>query len=390
MTAPTKSVSRACTRSAIPGALAALTLWAALALAPFVDTAGAASKTLVGKFQSPIYVTAPDGDPRLFVVERGGRIVIDGQTSPFLDITDRVVVQGEGGLLSMAFAPDYAQSGLFYVFFTNRSGAIRIYEFRRNPDNPNDALESSARRVMRITHPTYQNHYGGQLQFGPGGALFVSTGDGGGGDDPNGNAQDKGSLLGKILRINPRPDGGDPYGVPRSNPFVGRSGRDEIFAYGLRNPYRFSFDRLTGDLTIGDVGQDRREEIDFRRAGARPGANFGWDCFEGTLVNEGGRSCLRGPSGHRKPVHEYRRIGSYCSVIGGYVARDASLGSLQGDYVYGDFCNDTLRAVRLTGDGSSDDRAINVDVQQLVSFGEDGSGRLYAVSLEGQVYRLSG
>ncbi len=291
----------------------------------------------------------------------------------------------------MAFAPAYERSGRFYVFYTTPGGSIRVDEFERKQGSPNQAARASGRHVVRIPHPTFTNHYGGQLQFGPDGHLYISTGDGGGSGDPRRNAQDKRSLLGKLLRIDPRPDRGDPYGSPRGNPFFGRKGRNEIFAYGLRNPYRFSFDRLAGDLTIGDVGQSRREEVDFRGAGARPGANFGWSCFEGSLPYAGrGSSCLRGQRGHAKPVHQLSHSGGFCSVIGGYVARHDSLGSLQGDYVYGDFCKAQLRAVRLRPGGSSNDRRIGVDVGALVSFGEDGLGRLYAVSLDGPVYRLSG
>jgi hypothetical protein len=366
----------------------ALTALVALIVLP--DRAEAASRTKVGDFASPTYVTAPHGDTRrVFVTQRGGRIrlLLDGeeQSRDFLDIRASVGTAGEGGLISMAFAPDYGTSGTFYVFYTTPGGHIRVDEFLRSENSPNRASPISGRHVIRIRH-RFSDHYGGQLQFGADGNLYISTGDGA----PPENGQDEHSLLGKLLRIDPRPAGGESYASPPSNPFVGREGRNEIFAYGLRNPFRFSFDRVSGDLTLGDVGQARREEINFRNAAASPGANFGWACFEGSLSYQGGSTCLRGPSGHTAPVHELSHSGGYCSIIGGYVARHDSMGPLEGDYVYGDFCQNELRAVSLTAGGSSNDRGIGVGVDTLVSFGEDGRGRLYAVSLGGPVYRLSG
>jgi hypothetical protein len=377
------------TRASAAAALSIL----AVALLGSATPADAASRTKIDDFASPTFVAAPDGEERrLFVTQRAGRVklVLDGQKreDPFLDIRGRVGTAGEGGLLSMAFAPDYETSRRFYVLYTTTSDTIRVDEFKRSESSPNRAAQTSGRHVIRIEHPgSATNHYGGQLQFGPDGDLYISTGDGG--STPE-KAQDKNSLLGKLLRIDPLPSGGDQYSPPQDNPFVGVRGRNEIFAYGLRNPYRFSFDRLTGDLTIGDVGQSRREEVDFRSAGAAPGPNFGWDCFEGSLTYNGGGPCLRGPSGHTEPVHELSHGNGYCSVIGGYVARHTSLGSLQGDYVYGDLCRSELRAVHLTSGGSSNDRGIGATVDTLVSFGEDGLGRLYAVSLNGPVYRISG
>jgi hypothetical protein len=367
-----------------------------LALLALADPAEAASRTKVGDFASPIHVTAPEGDTRrVFVVQRGGRIklLLDGEerNESFLNINDIVGTAGEGGLLSMAFAPDYATSRKFYVFYTTPGGNIRVDEFERSESSPNLADPESGRHVIRIRHPNFTNHYGGQIQFGPDDSLYVSTGDGGGTPE---KAQDPDSLLGKVLRIDPLPAGDDAYTSPTDNPFVDAEGRDEIFAYGLRNPFRFSFDRLTGDLAVGDVGQTRREEVDFLPARAatgapRPGANFGWDCFEGSLPYNGGSSCLRGPSGHTEPVRQLLHSNGYCSIIGGFVARHASMGGLRGDYVYGDFCQDELHAVHLTAGGSSNERRIGVAVSNLVSFGEDGRGRLYAVSLNGPVYRLS-
>jgi len=244
----------------------------------------------VGDFDAPLYVTSPPGDKRrVFVVEQGGRIMVvrGGKTlpQPFLDIRSKVTAGGEQGLLSMAFAPDYAQSGLFYVYYTERSGTESIWELHRASDDRADA--GSARLVMRMDDPE-PNHNGGLLLFGPDKLLYVGTGDGGGGDDQHGsrgNAQNLGSPLGKILRIDPRQSGGKAYTIPSSNPFVGRSGaRGEIYSYGLRNPWRFSFD-TNGDLTIGDVGQDEVEEIDYVKKGKGRGANFGWRPWEGRRRN---------------------------------------------------------------------------------------------------------
>src|SRR5215204_346449 len=241
----------------------------------------------LGNFDQPTYLAAPRGDRRRFVVQRGGRIVImrGGRrlSTPFLDISDSVTTEGEGGLLSMAFAPDYGRSGRFYVYYTDTEGFIQIDEFTRSGD-PNRADPGSRRSVMRVPH-FESNHKGGQLQFGPDGLLYAGFGDGGGGGDPNENAQNLGRILGKMIRIDPRAEGG--YGIPASNPFRGRAGaRGEIYAYGLRNPYRFSFDRRRGSLVIGDVGQDEVEEVDFVPSpgggrAPRGGYNFGWDVFEG-------------------------------------------------------------------------------------------------------------
>jgi glucose/arabinose dehydrogenase len=339
----------------------------------------------IGSFSSPMYVTSPPGDRhRLFVVERAGRILVlrDGHrlSTPFLDISSEVRTDSERGLLSMAFAPDYARSGRFYVYFTDRSGDIHIQEFRRA--SANQASRGSARNLLTIAHHQFGNHDGGQLQFGPDGYLYAGVGDGGSEGDPNRNGQNLGTRLAKLLRIDPRH--GSPYSV-KGNPFVGRRGAArEIWAYGLRNPWRFSFDRLTGDLVIGDVGQDTWEEIDFARRGTGRGANYGWSVFEG-------RSRFRsGSAPHAvSPRLVHSHSAGYCSIIGGYVVRDRSLGSLYGRYLYGDLCKSALRSVKLgRSGGASGDRAVGVSVGSLVSFGEDGRGRVYAVSINGAVSRL--
>jgi glucose/arabinose dehydrogenase len=348
----------------------------------------------IGRFASPLTVTAPPGDERrLFVVEQGGRIrVVRGGRvlrRPFLDVSRRIVAGGEQGLLGLAFAPDYARSRRFYVHYTNRSGDTRLVEYRTRRSNPDVADPRSARVVLRQDQPE-SNHNGGQLAFGPDGLLYMALGDGGGGNDRHGrrgNAQSLGTVLGKIIRIDPRRSGRRPYRIPSGNPFAGRRGaRGEIYSYGLRNPWRFSFDRETADLVIGDVGQDAIEEVDFVKRGRGRGANFGWRPFEGTKrIYEDERA-----PGHVPPVLEYPRDNGRCSVIGGYVVRDPDLPALVGDYVYADFCEGRVRAARLSPGGASNDRALRLPRPGSISaFGEDARGRVYVISLDGPVYRLA-
>jgi glucose/arabinose dehydrogenase len=344
---------------------------------------------LLGRFDAPTYITAPPGDARRFVVEREGRIrvVRRGRVlrTPFLDISSRVTTGGESGLLSMAFPRDYSSSRRFYVYYTDQDGFLQIDQFRASASNRNRADPSSRRSVIRVAHHRF-NHKGGQLQIGPDGALYAGFGDGGSGGDPDENAQNLRRILGKLIRIRPKANGG--YTVPADNPFRGRSGaRPEIFAYGLRNPYRFSFDRRTHDLTVGDVGQDEIEEIDFVRAGSggrpRGGYNFGWDTFEGRNRYEAGSA-----PGHVRPVLQRTHDSGFCSITGGYVIRDRSLGrGWTGRYVFGDLCDGTLRLARLRRPSASS-HPTRLRVSQLVSFGEDARGRVYAVSLDGPVYRI--
>jgi glucose/arabinose dehydrogenase len=340
----------------------------------------------VATFESPTYVSAPPGERRrLFVVERAGRIRVmrDGRvlSRPFLDISDEVSTFFERGFQSIAFAPDYARSRRLYIYFTDRQGDIRVQEVRSSSADRADP--STRRDVLRIEHREFANHNGGQLQFGPDRMLYVGTGDGGGGGDPRGNGQNRDVLLAKLLRIDPRR--GSPYAIPRGNPFAGQAGaRPEIWAWGLRNPYRFSFDRRTGDLLLADVGEGAVEEVNFARRGTRAGANYGWNRFEGSRRFRDGDA-----PGHVRPVHETFHDDGYCSIIGGYVVRDSTLASLYGRYVYGDFCRPDLRSVSLSSRGARGDRRLPVAVPQLSSFGEDGRGRVYAVSLAGPVYRLA-
>ena len=345
----------------------------------------------VGRFDSPVYVTSPPGDTRrLFVVEQGGRIrvVRDGrvQRRPFLDITGKVTAGGEQGLLSVAFAPDYATSRRFYVYYTNRSGDQDIVEYRAASGERADP--GSARRLMRMADDEV-NHNGGLLLFGPDGKLYVGTGDGGGGGDlhgERGNAQDLGSLLGKILRIDPVAVDGRPYGVPADNPFVDREGaRPEIFAYGLRNPWRFSFDGESGPLTIGDVGQDEIEEIDVVSRERARGANFGWRPFEGRTKYTRGEEA----PGQVGPAVQRRHDDGWCSVTGGVVVRDRAVPGLYGRYLFGDFCAPEIESARLAGGRARDVRRTGLEVENLSSFGQDAAGRVYLVSLGGPVYRLA-
>jgi len=353
------------------------------------DVAGAPGVRLLllERFDEPTYLTsAPSDGHRRFVVERAGRIRVmrNGRKlrRPFLSIPGRVQTGGESGMLSMAFAPDYAQSRRYYVYYTDREGAIVVDQFRRAARSRSRTQPGSRRQVIRIPHPRF-NHKGGQVLFGPDGLLYLGPGDGGGGGDPDRNAQDRGSLLGKILRIRPRPRGG--YSVPGSNPFKGRQGaRGEVFAYGLRNPYRFSFDRRTGALTIADVGQDAVEEVSYVRRPGNGGFNFGWSAFEGRRpYNEGSAP------GHRPPIVERTHDQGSCSITGGYVVRDPSVPRLRGKYVFGDVCDSRLRLASVRGSGSRGGVALGVRVPNLVSFGEDARGRVFAVSLNGPVYRLA-
>jgi glucose/arabinose dehydrogenase len=348
----------------------------------------------IGRFSSPVYVAAAPGYPQLlFVVEQGGsvRVLRKGRRlgRPFLDLSGLVSSGGERGLLSIAFPPDYKRSRRFYVYYTDTHGDIRVDEFKRR--TPTRAAFGSRRPVIDIPHRANSNHNGGQLQF-LGNLLYFGTGDGGSGGDPPNNAQNRDSLLGKLLRIDPRPAGGQPYSIPRDNPFVGRPGRDEIYSYGLRNPFRFSFDTKTAGrprIAIGDVGQDRFEELDYTTVGAASGANFGWDALEGTGPYTGANSGTPDPGGTVKPIFAYSHDrGGSCSIIGGYVVHDPRLPSLRGRYVYADLCEGRLRSLAPHLHGARGEHKLGLAVSDPSSFGEDGRGRIYVCSLEGPVYRL--
>jgi glucose/arabinose dehydrogenase len=380
-------------RRTVAGTLAAALLVAACGSGgdPAAAPASGVRLVPVGTFDAPVWVTAAPGDGRrLFVVEQAGRImeVRSGRklAQPFLDLRSRVLAGGEQGMFSLAFAPDYARSGLFYVAYTGRDGSQNVVEARRA--GPDRADPSSVRLVLRMAD-SETNHNGGSLVFGPDGLLYIGTGDGGGGNDqhgPRGNAQSLGSLLGKILRIDPRRTDGRPYSVPASNPFVARAGaRGEIYSYGLRNPWRFSFDRRTGDLSIGDVGQNLVEEVDFVRKGRGRGANFGWRPFEGRR-----RNFDEPAPGAIGPVLLHTHAEGWCSVTGGYVVRDSGVPALYGRYVYGDYCDGRIRVAKLVERRTVRDASLGLPrIEGLSSFGEDASGRVYVASLAGPVYRLA-
>jgi glucose/arabinose dehydrogenase len=349
----------------------------------------------IGNFDHPVYIAGAPGFPKLlFVVEQPGRVVVlnGGKrlSRPFLDLRGSVGYDGgERGLLSIAFPADYRQSGSFYVYYNDAAGNIRIDEFERG--SATRAAAGSQRQVIEIPHPVNANHNGGQMQFLDG-LLYFGTGDGGSGGDPPNNAQNKEVLLGKLLRIDPRPSGGQPYSVPSSNPFVGKPGRDEIYSYGLRNPFRFSFDTVSAQqprIAIGDVGQNKFEELDYTTVAAASGADFGWDAIEGFAPYTEESSGTPDPGDTAKPIFAYphSRSGS-CSITGGYVVSDPSLRSLFKRYVYADFCEGQLRSLVPHLKRASGDRKLGLAVASPTSFGEDDAHHLYVASLEGPVFRL--
>jgi glucose/arabinose dehydrogenase len=362
--------------------------------APRPRSGGVALKR-IGKFEAPVYIAGAPGFPQLlFVVEQPGRIAVlkNGKRlgKPFLDISSQISYEGERGLLSVAFPPDYARTRRFYVYYTTPAGNIRIDEFKRA--SATVAAPGSDRKVIEIPHPVNANHNGGQLQF-LGEDLYFGTGDGGSGGDPPNNAQNLEALLGKLLRIDPLPSGGKPYTVPADNPFVGGPGRDEIYSYGLRNPFRFSFDTTSAKqprIAIGDVGQNKYEEIDYTTVAAARGADFGWDAIEGFKPYTEENSGTANPGGTTKPIFAYShdRDGGSCSVIGGYVSHDPALPSLRGQYVYADLCEGQLRSLVPHLGGASGDHELGLEVESPTSFGEDDAGHLYVASQNGPVYRL--
>jgi glucose/arabinose dehydrogenase len=351
---------------------------------------GIVAREVASGLASPLYLTAPAGDDRLFVVEQGGKIrVIEGGSllsTPFLDISAKVSSGGERGLLSVAFHPRYAQNGYLYVDYTDVNGDTQLERYTVSADR-NRADPASATAILHVPQP-FPNHNGGLVTFGPDGKLYVGMGDGGGGGDPQGNGQTLGTLLGKLLRIDV--DASSPYAVPPDNPFVGRAGaRGEIWAYGLRNPWRFAFDPSASRLYVADVGQDRLEEVDVA-GGAEAGVNYGWNVTEGSDCY-GASSCDK--TGLRLPVVEYTHEDG-CSITGGYVYRGAApaMAALRGHYFYSDYCSGWLRSFRVLDDGSVTDRhewAVGT-LGNVLSFGTDAAGELYVLSANGRVYRLDG
>jgi glucose/arabinose dehydrogenase len=335
--------------------------------------------TRIASLAEPVAIALRKGDDALYIVEKVGRIrpYRNGQAgSAVLDISSQVTNSGEQGLLGAAFHPDGSR---LYVNFTDRLGdtVIREYEFSNGR-----ATTASARNVLQLDDP-YPNHNGGNLVFGPDGYLYIGMGDGGSGGDPQQRAQNLESLFGKMLRIDPRQSGTNAYGIPPDNPFVGRSGRDEIWSFGWRNPWRYSFDRSTGDLWVGDVGQNAWEEVDFEDAANAGGDNYGWDRLEGSHRHEGDP-----PARHHGPIYEYRNDSNHCAVTGGYVYRGSKIPNLRGAYLFADFCEGRLRAFVEQDARATEHRYLGPQVGNLASFGQDQSGELYVLSLEGGVYRI--
>lgn len=334
-----------------------------------------------------MFLAAPPSDPRLFVVEQTGRIRIsnaDGQLldAPFLDLSGRVGTAPEGGLLTMAFHPRYADNGQVFVYYTD-TGDDTVVERYTVSGDPDRLDPGSAKRILALTQRR-RNHNGGMLQFGPDGMLYIFLGDEGGAGDPFGNGQNPETLHGSILRIDV--DRGDPYAIPDDNPFVGEEGaRGEIWAIGVRNPWRSTFDFAGDVLYVADVGQNAIEEINAVPAG-EAGVNYGWNTMEGSTCYQSSGCDM---SGLTLPVVEYRHDGNVCSVTGGYVYRGSQLPEIAGHYFYSDFCTGFLRSFRLVGGGATDERRWNVgSLGAVSSFGVDGSGELYVVNLTGSVSRL--
>lgn len=327
-------------------------------------------------------------DSRLFVTLQRGQVVIyDGTQilpTPFLDIRSLVRCCGERGLLSVAFHPRYGENGLFFVYYTDAEGDIVIARCRVSSD-PNRADPNSRSIVLEIPHPTFGNHNGGQLAFGPDGFLYIGTGDGGSGGDPSNNAMNLQSLLGKLLRIDV--DGGSPYAVPSSNPLVGRNdARPEIWAFGLRNPWRFSFDRETRDLWIADVGQGAWEEIDFQPHTSIGGENYGWRRMEGSHCFNPPTNCNQ--SGLVLPVIEYNHSAGACSVTGGHRYRGSRYPRLRGTYIYGDYCNGVIWGALPGPNGTWNPRQLFDATFFISSFGEDVNGEVYVVDHDGRIFQI--
>ena len=369
----------------------------------------------LGDFNRHVFITSAPGFPRLlFVVEQGGtvRVLHRGELlpQPFLDLSAQTICGadppgcGEPGLLSLAFPRDYKESRRFYVYFTGTDGDNRVVEFRRSRKHPARAIPASQRLVLLLHHPTFENHTGGGLAFHGSKELFITTGDGGLGGDPNNNAQNPDSLLGKLLRINPeRARNGRPYRVPRSNPYVGRPGLDPVFSIGLRNPFRLSFQIRKGPdrILIGDVGQQRYEEINYVSLPVARGGNFGWDAYEGAAPYDCDPSVcpLAGtpaPPGLLPPIFTYGHPAyaapggpSGCSVTSGVIVRDKTLGPLFGRALFADYCEGQIRSLipRLTG--ALDEGPAGLPLHAVTSFNDTPDGRVFVTSLDGGLFRIA-
>jgi glucose/arabinose dehydrogenase len=341
---------------------------------------------VVSGFDQPVYVThAGDGSGRIFVVEQPGRVQVvkDGQigSQPFLDIASLVGSGGlEQGLLSLAFHPRYPENGYFFVNYTDRQGDTIIARYSVS-DDPDAADPESAKQLLAIGQP-YPNHNGGHILFGPGGYLYVGMGDGGSANDPENRAQDLGTLLGKILRLDV--DNADPYGVPPTNPFVDRAdARPEIWSYGWRNPWRLAFDTATGDMFIADVGQNQYEEVHVELAGQPGGLNYGWRLMEGSHCFNPAQ-CDPEALDVVLPVTEYDH-GQGCSITGGYVYRGSQFPALNGVYLFGDYCRGTLWGIRFEANGGWSQTELLQTGRTISSFGQDEAGEIYLVDHDGAI-----
>jgi glucose/arabinose dehydrogenase len=346
-----------------------------------------ALQSIASGLDQPVALTHA-GDTRLFITQQTGTLMIYDalglRATPFLDIRSLVLSGGERGLLSVAFHPLYRDNGFFFVYYTNRNGDNSLARYKVSSD-PDRADPASGTILLTIPHPDFANHNGGQLQFGPDGYLYIGTGDGGSGGDPNNHAQDLTQLLGKLLRIDV--DHGLPYTIPASNPFFARSGaRNEIWAYGLRNPWRFTFDRSTGDLWIGDVGQDSYEEVDLQPVTSIGGENYGWRRMEGFHCYNPSTNCFD-PS-FTLPILEYPHTQGACSISGGYRYRGTQIPTLKGAYLYGDYCTGTIWTATQTN-GVWTSKTLFTTTIRISSFGEDVSGELYVMDVaKGIVYKF--
>ncbi len=350
-------------------------------------------RAVISGLSSPVYLTAPSGDSRLFVVEQAGRIRIVKSgvllTTPFLDIRSIVASGGERGLLSMAFDPDYTNNGLFYVYFTDLQGNIAIQRYQVASNNADLADPNSGLRILSIArNPALSNHNGGLLHFGPDNMLYLGTGDGGGGGDPAGNGQKLSTLLGKLLRIDVRnATTTNPYRIPPDNPFVSQAGKlPEIWAYGLRNPWRFTIDFTSNTLFIADVGQNEREEVNAASIG-QAGLNYGWNITEGTRCYPSG-TC--DTTGQTLPVLEYNHNDG-CSITGGVVYRGNAISALQGHYFYSDYCSGWLKSFAYRNGAVVEQTTWPVaNVGNIVSFGQDGQQEVYLLSSKGgTIYQIA-
>ena len=332
---------------------------------------------------SPVFLTQPLNDGRIFVVEQPGRIrvVRDGvlQTTPFLDITSRVLSGGERGLLSVAFHPQYATNRFFYVYYTTRAAGTLaagdiVIERYTTTTNPEVADPTTAKRIITTPHSQASNHNGGLVAFGPDGMLYAGFGDGGGGGDPFQTGQNQNALLGSLLRID---IAGDPYTIPSGNPFVGVTGaRGEIWAKGLRNPWRVAFDAPTGLLYVADVGQGAREEVDVVAA-TQPGVNYGWSIMEGTICYN---AATCNSAGLTLPVLDYTHAGGACSITGGYVYRGSAIPGIRGHYFFSDYCAGFLRSFRYENGAAVDQKDWGLPMSLVTSFGLDFAGEMYVIS----------